>query len=142
MKEVDSEHLPLIVPKSPESPRYAGFAFVNLTGPKISDRKTKSLVKRHVMIDIGKKRRKPHPPKKQDLLQALSESIARTRAIALSHSEGNSDTNEELPILEYEYTPFISRFSSSRLDPFTKYPVKLTRRIGALLDHSERFSFY
>ena len=107
-----------------------------LRDPKSTIGKTESLVKRHVMMDIGKRGRKPHPPKSQDLVQALSDSIARTRATALSHSEDNSDTNKELPIFEREYAPFISRFSSARLDPFIKYPVKLTRRTGALLNHS------
>ena len=68
MKEVDPEALPPILLEAPQSPKDAGFVFVNLTGPKINDRKTKALVKRHVMIDIGKRRRKPHPPKSQDLV--------------------------------------------------------------------------
>ena len=45
--------------------------------------------------------------------------------------------NEEFP---NEHPPFISRFSSSRLDPFIKYPIKLTRRTQGLLDHSEWLS--
>jgi hypothetical protein len=55
-REVDSRKQSTL----PERPKQEKFAFVYHTGPTVKDRESKRLIKKHVMIDIGKSRRK-HP---------------------------------------------------------------------------------
>jgi hypothetical protein len=113
-----------------ERPKKASFAFVYHKGPTI-DRESKRLIKKHVMIDIGKARRKaPIRGKSQE----LPESLASTETNSFDCSRQDTCPKKREVSRPQQFS--ISRFSTTR-DPFTSFPIQMTRRTRALVDYCE-----
>ncbi|KAH8589053.1 hypothetical protein B0O99DRAFT_637941 [Bisporella sp. PMI_857] len=118
-----------------ERSKTLAFTFVNTSGRPTKNAKTKTVIRRHVKLYLDRVKRGDPPPKDQKAIQALTESIARTLASGVCANTGGYWQGIGNRWLGDGYTASLSRFGSSRTDPFIKYPVDLTPETGALLDH-------
>jgi hypothetical protein len=136
LEELSSKNDSRISSPLPERPKNAKFAFIHHTGPTVKDRESKRLIKKHVMIDIGKSRRKQPSTRKR--YQQSTDDLASDQSRDLKQIvQGRDMERRALCVLEHDLPP-ISRFSTTR-DPFTAYPIKMTRRTRALVDHGQLF---
>lgn len=117
----------------PERSKQDKFAFVYHTGPTVRDRESKRLIKKHVMKDIGKSRRKP-PSTRKKAREATTGQATQFDDLQQQNLERDND-NGELSLIVQDPGP-VSRFSTTR-DPFIvkHYPIKVNRRTCALIDH-------
>lgn len=131
-REIDSRkpsHLP-------ERTKQEKFAFVYHTGPTVEDRESKRLIKKHVMIDIGKSRRKdPSTRKKPQKVPDDATNVQPNDFHEQSLDCYNDDTKLDLVA---QSLGSVSRFSTTR-DPFIvrNYPIQVNHRTCALIDHCE-----
>jgi hypothetical protein len=114
-----------------ERPKQTKFAFVHQTGPTVTDGGSRRLIKKHVMADIGKSRRKPAPISKQYHEVQVNLTGAQDSDEQNYSRDIRTNGNRHPPELE-----IISRFGATR-DPFIVYPIEMTTRTRQLMDHGE-----
>jgi hypothetical protein len=145
---------------SVDVPSTSTIAFVNTTGPVTKDTRVQSQIRRHVMRDIGKARRKDAsgnkkatvaelPSRAPKLTMVTSASPELYHSVQLVKAKILSDTSfsEEYPAIlpegsdrtQFGYNLSISRFLAGRIDPFLKYPIQMTPRVSRLVDHGEYY---
>jgi hypothetical protein len=116
----------------PRRKKPATVSFVNVSGPPTKDGRNKAR-KLATIARKKDKREKLRVAERKALLEALS--ISADNVVSKSIVRTPSDKRSSSP----ELGP-ISRFGSSRSDPFIKYPLELSRRDRQLLDHGRSLS--
>jgi hypothetical protein len=141
---------------SVDVPSTPTIAFVNTTRLITKDARVQSQIRRHVMRDIGKARRKdakgskkatmaemPPPVSKLIMVASASPELYHSIQFAKAEISGNTSSNGEytatlqpegLERTQFGYNTSISRFFAGRIDPFLKYPIQMTPRISRLVD--------
>lgn len=131
------------------TPQPSSLAFVNFTGRPIRNVGIQREIRRHVMRDIGRGRRKVPAASSSDSTTGLG--IPYTASEPSSPNVKNEDEKQygmprsqegrqnfgsgnEVGV-EDEAGLSISRFSAGRIDPFVPWPVELDARTQRLIDH-------